>query len=243
MIPIRWLIAVMLLLLSVLNYIDRQALSILATTIQRELSLSDGDYAKVGQAFLLCYTLAYLASGQIVDRIGPRLAETAFVVTGGLGLVLAGVWCLIYRAPAEHRWVGEKEAEKLRAHGLLDAGAATAPPPPLRELLRWKPLWLILGVRMLTDPVWSFYLVWFAKYLQEVRGYFTLAIDCQYPNLAADIIAPRHDFTAGWMTPPTQPGLGVTPDPALLAAHRTDLIPNPYLDPKRPQWFTTKPAY
>ena len=42
----------MLLLLSVLNYVDRQALSILATTIQRELSLSDKDYARIGQVFL-----------------------------------------------------------------------------------------------------------------------------------------------------------------------------------------------
>lgn len=71
----------------------------------------------------------------------------------------------------------------------------------------------------------------------------TLAIDCQYPNLSADIIARRHDFTAGWMTPPIGPGLGVNPDPDLLAAHRTEHIPNPYLDPKRPEWFTTKPAY
>jgi L-rhamnonate dehydratase len=71
----------------------------------------------------------------------------------------------------------------------------------------------------------------------------TLAIDMQYPNIARDILSQRHAFAGGWMTPPTGPGLGVTPDEVALAAHRTEHIPNPYLDPTRPAWFTTKPAY
>lgn len=36
---LRWCIAALLLTASVINYIDRQTLSILATTIQRELNL------------------------------------------------------------------------------------------------------------------------------------------------------------------------------------------------------------
>lgn len=71
----------------------------------------------------------------------------------------------------------------------------------------------------------------------------TLAIDMQYPNIARDIISKRHAFAEGWMTPPTGVGLGVTPDEAVIAAHRTEHIPNPYLDPTRPEWYTTKPAY
>ena len=90
-IPVRWLIAAMLLALSVLNYVDRQALSILATTIQRELGLSDKDYARVGQAFLLCYTAAYFINGRIVDRFGPRLAETAFVAWWSVANMLTGL--------------------------------------------------------------------------------------------------------------------------------------------------------
>lgn len=256
----RWVLAVMLLLLSVLNYVDRQALSILATTIQKELSLSDEDYARIGQVFLLCYTAAYFLCGRLVDRVGPRIAETAFVTwwslanmltalasgfgslagfrallglgepghyavsakvvgqwfpprekgiavglytmggtlgaavaaplvawltlaygwraafvfTGAAGLVLAGVWWMVYRAPTIHPWVGPQETELLRRHGLLDPTRVATKPPLFKELLRWKPLWLIMGVRCITDPVWYFYLVWFAKFLQERRG-FTLA--------------------------------------------------------------------
>jgi ACS family hexuronate transporter-like MFS transporter len=95
--------------------------------------------------------------------------RSAFVVTGAAGLVCAMVWWVCYRNPDSHPWVGEDEANLLRAQGLLEPHAAKTPPPPLREIVRWRPVWLILAARMLTDPVWYFYLVWFAKYLQDVR--------------------------------------------------------------------------
>lgn len=254
---VRWLIAGMLLLLSVLNYVDRQALSILATDIQRDLGLDDKAYARIVQAFLLCYTAAYFVNGRIVDRIGARLAEAAFVtwwsianmltalatgfgsllafrsllglgepghyavsakvvgqwfpprekgiavglytmggtlgaalaaplvtwlmlshswhaafvVTGAAGLVLAVVWWFVYRPPTAHPWMGAREEEYLRGHGLLDPARTNAKPAAFREIIRWKPLWIVMGVRLITDPVWYFYLVWFAKYLREQRGF------------------------------------------------------------------------
>jgi ACS family hexuronate transporter-like MFS transporter len=89
--PIRWRLAGLLLLLSVLNYVDRQALSILAATIKVDLDLDDCDYARVVQAFLLCYTTAYFLCGRILDRIGARLAETAFVVWWSVANMLTGL--------------------------------------------------------------------------------------------------------------------------------------------------------
>jgi ACS family hexuronate transporter-like MFS transporter len=68
----RWWIAGLLLLASILNYIDRQALSILIPTIQKDLALSDEQYGNVVSLFLVAYTIAYLVSGRIVDAIGPR---------------------------------------------------------------------------------------------------------------------------------------------------------------------------
>lgn len=68
------------------------------------------------------------------------------------------------------------------------------------------------------------------------------AIDCQYPNMSDDIITARHDFAGGTMAPPTGAGLGVTLRESLTHLVSTE-IPNPYLDPRRPEWFATKPAY
>ncbi|HRP06841.1 MAG TPA: hypothetical protein PLV87_18140, partial [Opitutaceae bacterium] len=44
---LRWWIIAMIFFASVLNYLDRQTLSILAPTIMKELSLSNEDYASV----------------------------------------------------------------------------------------------------------------------------------------------------------------------------------------------------
>ena len=58
---LRWWIVGLIFFASVLNYIDRQALSILAPTIQKELNLSNEDYASVLNAFLIAYTVALLS--------------------------------------------------------------------------------------------------------------------------------------------------------------------------------------
>lgn len=62
--PVRWLIAAQLLLASVLNYIDRQTLSVLAPAIQKDLGISGSGYALVVQSFLLFYTVLYVLSGR-----------------------------------------------------------------------------------------------------------------------------------------------------------------------------------
>jgi ACS family hexuronate transporter-like MFS transporter len=38
------------------------------------------------------------------------------------------------------------------------------------RILTFKPLWLLLIGRLLTDPVWYFYQFWFAKYLNTERA-------------------------------------------------------------------------
>ena len=84
------LLAGMLLALSVLNYIDRQALSVLAETIQRDLGIDDRQYGWVTQAFLVCYALMYVPSGWVVDRLGPRRAETLFILWWSAANILTG---------------------------------------------------------------------------------------------------------------------------------------------------------
>jgi MFS transporter, ACS family, hexuronate transporter len=69
---LRWYIAVLLCLASELNYLDRQTLSVLAQTIQRELSISDVEYSYITSSFLISYTVMYAVSGRGIDSIGTR---------------------------------------------------------------------------------------------------------------------------------------------------------------------------
>lgn len=76
---LRWYIAALLFTATVINYVDRQALSILAPVLSKELHLSPVQYANILQGFLYAYTVMYLVSGVIVDRWGTRLAMGAFM--------------------------------------------------------------------------------------------------------------------------------------------------------------------
>lgn len=88
---LRWSVAMLLFLASVLNYVDRQTLSILIPTIQEDLGITDAQYGNVVSLFLVAYTFAYLLSGRIVDRIGTRLSMVAFIGWWSLANALTGL--------------------------------------------------------------------------------------------------------------------------------------------------------
>jgi ACS family hexuronate transporter-like MFS transporter len=137
---LRWWIVGLLFFAAVLNYIDRQTLSALAPTIQKDLGMTDSDYANIVNIFLIAYTIAYILSGRIVDKIGTRKGTLLFVVWWSvanmltaaakgitslgtyrfmLGLGEAGIW------PAASKAVSEWFPPKQRAFaiGLYTMGA------------------------------------------------------------------------------------------------------------------------
>lgn len=136
----RWWIVVLLFLAAVLNYVDRQTLSALAPTIQGDLNMDDNDYANVVNIFLVGYTIAYLISGRVTDKIGTRAGMAFFVAWWSianmltaaargvtslstyrfmLGLGEAGVWPAASKAVSE--WFPAKERGV--AIGLYTMGA------------------------------------------------------------------------------------------------------------------------
>jgi ACS family hexuronate transporter-like MFS transporter len=271
----RWWVVALLLLATILNYLDRQSLSILATTIQRAFGMSDYAYGHVVFAFLLSYTVAYALSGPFCDRFGVRVSMAvlmtwwsmaellpAFVhsdLTLGasrllLGLGEAGVWIVAPKAVGQYFPVEQRGT----AIGIYTSGAtlgaAIAPPliallairygwqsvfivtglagllwvgpwiflvrskPALPDsekaietpsssngsslsLLRLPNLWLLLIARLMTDPVWYFYLFWYPKFLTEAR-HLTLARigrTAWVVYLAADIGGIAGGWASGWL--------------------------------------------
>src|SRR3954471_3350481 len=76
---VRWWIAALLFLSTIINYMDRQNLSILARTIQNDLKISDLQYSYIVQAFLIAYTLSYIVAGRLTDWLGSRVSMALFV--------------------------------------------------------------------------------------------------------------------------------------------------------------------
>src|SRR5262249_7747855 len=62
---LRWLIVGLIFLATVINYIDRQTVSVLKTSISHDLGLSNADYAAVQNSFLLFYGISQMVSGRL----------------------------------------------------------------------------------------------------------------------------------------------------------------------------------
>ncbi|HEX6063940.1 MAG TPA: MFS transporter, partial [Longimicrobiales bacterium] len=75
----RWLMIGMIFMLTVINYIDRMTLSVLAPTIMEEFGMTNVAYSRVVTMFLIAYTISQSVSGKILDRIGTRVGFMLFV--------------------------------------------------------------------------------------------------------------------------------------------------------------------
>lgn len=69
---LRWWIGGILLASTVINYIDRQTLSILAPYLKQDYSWSNSDYANIVVAFRVAYSIGQAVFGRLIDRIGAR---------------------------------------------------------------------------------------------------------------------------------------------------------------------------
>jgi ACS family hexuronate transporter-like MFS transporter len=69
---LRWGIAALLFLSTVINYIDRQTLSVLAPQLKTEFGWTNADFAWIVIAFRVAYGGGQMFSGRLLDRIGTR---------------------------------------------------------------------------------------------------------------------------------------------------------------------------
>jgi ACS family hexuronate transporter-like MFS transporter len=146
---LRWWIVGMICLVTIINYIDRQTLSVLAPTIREEFGMSNVSYSRVVTIFLLGYTISQALSGKVLDRIGVRRGFMLFVgiwtvasmlhatarnvVQLGifrfiLGIGEAGNWPGAAKAVAEWFPVRERAFGMSIFNGGSTIGAVVAPP-------------------------------------------------------------------------------------------------------------------
>ena len=179
---LRWFIVALLFLVTVLNYVDRQTLSVLAPFLRDELHMSNEDYAIVVTAFLVSYTVMQAVSGIIVDRIGTRWGFVLMFVWWSLSTTLHR-WAIGVRSLAVFRlllgigeagnWPGAAKAiaewfphrERAFAMGIFNAGSGTGAlvAPPLIAYVTlhygWRNAFVVVG---LGGSVWL--LAWLVLY-------------------------------------------------------------------------------
>ncbi|AWL06916.1 MFS transporter [Massilia oculi] len=114
--------------------------------------------------------------------------QSAFVITGALGLVWVCAWLLLYDAPKRHRLLSKAEAEHIAA-GQEDHLAGDGTRPSVLSILKKRNFWGIALPRFLADPAWGTLAFWVPLYLTTVRGFELkdIAMFAWLPFLAADL--------------------------------------------------------
>lgn len=164
----RWVILALLCISTAINYVDRQALSVLLPTLRTELGISSVQYGAIGTLFMLAYTVGQIGAGPLIDRVGTRkgfsiaisvwsMAAMAHAFARGamglgilrvaLGLGEAGNW------PAGGKAIAEWFPKERRAFamGVFDggsaAGAILAPPivAALALTFGWRAAFVLTG--------------------------------------------------------------------------------------------------
>ena len=85
---LRWVIAFLLFLATAVNYMDRQALSIVSRTIRGEFGMTEQDYSYIVAAFFLAYAIMYAGSGYLVDRLGTKNGFGLFIAFWSVAAML-----------------------------------------------------------------------------------------------------------------------------------------------------------
>ena len=78
-------------MITVFSYVDRQVVSILKPILKEEFSLDDRGYAWVINVFTICYALMYPVSGWLVDRFSARKIMFWGIVTWSLSSIGSGL--------------------------------------------------------------------------------------------------------------------------------------------------------
>src|SRR5258708_5392234 len=136
----RWVICTLLLVGVTKNYMDRQVLGVLKTTLQHNFGWNEIDYSNLVFAFQAAYAAGMVVVGRLIDRLGTRLGYalamvfwslasmghaigssfTSFLVArSALGLGESGVFPASIKSVAE--WFPKKE--RALATGIFNAGS------------------------------------------------------------------------------------------------------------------------
>src|SRR6267143_6629401 len=88
---LRWWIGTLLLLSTIINYMDRQTLSVLAPYLKTEFSWSNSDFALLIIAFRIAYAVMQALSGRVIDRLGTRNGLTISVLWYSIAAALTSL--------------------------------------------------------------------------------------------------------------------------------------------------------
>lgn len=283
----RWTICGLIFFATTANYLDRQVISLLKSTLSAEYNWNDADYANIEIAFKLLYAIGLLGAGNIIDRLGTKLGyavyttlwsisamahalatsvtgfiaaraalgfteagnfpaaikgtaewfpkkeralatgilnsganigaiiapltvpfiaiawgwQWAFILTGAIGFIWLVLWQKYYTTPEKSKWVNEEELNYIQN----DASNFSTEKEKEGEtkkiswfkLLGFRQTWAFATGKLITDPIWWFYLFWLPDFLQS--EYQLSVKQLALPVALVFIISSFGSVIGGWL--------------------------------------------
>jgi MFS transporter, ACS family, hexuronate transporter len=164
----RWTVCALIFFATTVNYLDRQVIGILKPMLETDLGIGEKAYSHIIMAFQLCYGVAMVLAGRLIDRFGTKLGYAVSVILwsiaamghalargvigfgfwrGFLGISEAGNFPAAIKTVAE--WFPKKE--RALATGIFNSGtnvgAIVAPLaiPPIVIAWGWQAAFIITG--------------------------------------------------------------------------------------------------
>lgn len=202
----RWVVSGLIFFITLINFIDRSAISFVITPLKQEFHFTDTEFGMILSAFGVGYILLTVLGGWLVDVFGARVvwpvAAVGWSICVGLLGIAIGFWSFIGlrfllgvtegpHFPAMTRsisnWLSPNERARALSLGLVAIPLSSVIGAPLTAMLvadyGWRAMFFIISI---TGIVWAF--VWYYLFTDRPE-------DCKYVNKAekAFIAAPTHE--------------------------------------------------
>ncbi len=84
----RWTICSLVFFATTINYLDRQVISLLKPTLEKEFNWTESDYSNIVVAFQFAYALGMVSVGRIIDKIGTKIGYALTLIFWSIASIL-----------------------------------------------------------------------------------------------------------------------------------------------------------
>ncbi len=139
--------------------------------------------------------IAPLSVPYIAASLGWRWA---FIITGAFGFLWLIFWFLFYEKPARQKRLGKAEFDLIHSDAdEVQPDADQGPKIRWSQLLLFRQTWAYVIGKLLTDPVWWFYLFWLPAFLKAQYG--LEGTDAVLPVAAVYTLSSVGSIFGGWL--------------------------------------------
>ncbi len=208
----RWTICSLVFYATTINYLDRQVISLLKPTLEKEFNWAESDYSNIVIAFQFAYAIGMVFAGRLIDKIGTKIGYALTLTLWSIASILHAfatgtVSFAIYRAflgvteagnfPAAFKTVAEwfPRKERALAGGIFNSGtnvgAILAPllVPYIAINYSWKIAFISIGA---IGFLWLIF--WFLWY--EVPAKQKRLGKAEFDYIHSDLDDPSHQVGA-----------------------------------------------